>query len=216
MKTLIGTSLLMACVVLVLMGCSDNSTPVAAPGEQTSRLLGLSESLTKMGEDMHSATGSGHWRSVGVQSHIRCSFSAVQHSDGTTSGVVQNNDAGSVFRFHGTVFDLKVEGNRAKICWVMTSGAYTLPGGPTVDVTGMVASMIVADNGDGRSATESDLVSVVWFDVPGSYYPDISMTVEQLNALEIDAYLNAIYTHTGASYETWVLPAIDQGSVKVR
>jgi hypothetical protein len=129
---------------------------------------------------------------------------------------VQNDDAESVFRFHGTVDDLKVEGSRAKICWTMTSGAYTPPGGSSTDVTGMLASMIVVDNGEGNSATGNDLVSVVWFDMPGAYYPDISMTIEQLNALGIDEYLNAIYAHTGTSYDTWVLPSIDQGSVKVR
>ncbi len=216
MRTLDCVLLLMAGLTFVLPGCSDNSNSVMTPTEQAISVPGQDAGLAKMGDNLHSATGSGHWTLVGIQSHIRCSFSAVQHVDGSTGGQVQNNDAGSVFRFHGTVNDLKVEGNRAKICWMMIGGAYTPPGGFSTDLTGMLASMIVVDNGEAKTATGNDLVSVVWFDVPGAYYPTISMTIEQLNALGIDEYLSAIYALTGASYDTWVLPAIDQGSVKVR
>ena len=206
----------MASTALVLPGCSDDPDSVVSPDESAIVQPGPALDLAKRGEDLHSATGSGHWRLVGIQSRIRCSFSAIQHADGSTSGIVQNNDEGPIFKFHGSVFDLKVEGNRAKICWMMTRGAWTPPGGPDVDVTGMLASMIVIDNGQGNNATGSDLVSAIWFDAPGAYYPGISMTIEQLNALGIDDYLNAIYTLTGTSFETWVEPAIDQGSVKVR
>jgi len=216
MKTYSFAALLMATMGSVLLGCSDNSNSVTTPPEPAISAMGQTAGLAKMGDALHSATGSGHWRLVGVQSRIRCSFSAVRFADGTIRGEVQNNDDESVFRFHGTVNDLNVEGNRARICWTMTRGAYTPPGGPSVDVTGMLASMIVVDNGEGKTAPENDLVSVVWFDVPGAYYPAISMTVEQLNSLGIDDYLKAIYKMTGANYDTWVYPAIDQGSVKVR
>jgi hypothetical protein len=214
MKLLSCALLLMATMAFVLLGCADNPGPVAGSTDQ-----GISSSsatsLAKMGENMHSATGNGHWRVIGPQSRVRFCFSAIQHSDGSFSGEVRNNDEGPTLKFHGKVYDLKVEGNRAKICWKFTSGAYTPPGAPPWDLTGMPSAVVVVDNGGGKNGSGPDQVSLIWCDPPGTFYPAIGKTIEELNALGIDDYLHDVLILAGMSLNDY-LPDTDMGSVKVR
>jgi hypothetical protein len=146
---------------------------------------------------------------------VRFSFSAIQHGDGSFSGEVRNNDEGPTLKFHGKVFDLKVEGNRAKICWTFTSGAWTPPEAPPWPLTGMPAGVVVVDNGEGKTASGPDMVSLIWCDPPGTYYSAIGKTIEELNALGIDDYIHDVCILSGFSPTDYV-PAIDMGSVKVR
>ena len=207
MKTLYAIVLL-AFVGLAILGCSETTDQLIAPVEKVNTL-----SLEK--GVIHSATGSAHWRLIGTQSRVRFSFNAIQHSDGSFSGQVRNNDEGPTLKFHGEVYDLIVEENRAKICWTMTRGAWIAPDGTVFDLTGMIMCVVVVDNGEGNSESDPDLVSLIWGDPPGTYYPSISMTIEQLNGLGIDEYLDNILILTGMTYNDYV-PAIDQGSVQVR
>jgi hypothetical protein len=218
MKNLSLALLLMASMVFVLSGCSDNSNSVVTPSEQVTAATTSSGNLAKMGEDLHSATGNGHWRFVGTQSRVRCLFSAVQHKDGTCSGEVTNNDEGPTFKFHGKVYDLKVEGNRAQMWWKFTRGTNPPGGEPYLDLTGMLGTMVVVDNGNGNSATGGpDLVSLIWCDPPETYDGSLNppMTIEQIFALSTDEYINYVMNNFGMSYDQF-LPAIEMGSVTVR
>ena len=78
MKTLYAIVLL-AFVGLAILGCSESTDQLVAPVDKVSTL-----SLEK--GVLHSATGSAHWRTIGIQSRVRFSFSAIQHSDGSFLG----------------------------------------------------------------------------------------------------------------------------------
>jgi len=153
---------------------------------------------------------------IGPQTQVRFSFSAIQHADGSVTGEVQDKDGGPTLQFHGKVFDLKVDGNRAKISWTFTSGTVNPPLVPvTTDLTGWVASVVVIDNGEGNNATGPDMISRIYPAPPGTFFPPINMTIEQLNALGVADYLEKVLFLTGASYSHYVA-AIETGSVQVR
>jgi hypothetical protein len=196
---------LVAIIGLIFFSCSDEtSVPVASIS---------SNSISKMGDDMHSATGNGHWRIIGDESRVRFSFSAIQHGDGSFSGQVRNNDQGPTFKFHGVVYNLLVDDNLAKICFTFTSGVWTPPGGPSYDLTGCLGCVVVVDNDE---INEVDRVSLTWFDPPGTVYPTTPpMTIEEIFAQSIDDYINTVINLFGLTYDDF-LPEIEQGSVHVR
>lgn len=215
MRNLSCALLLLASVAFVVMGCSDSPNPVDAPSD----LLNSPSTLVKMGDILHSATGSAHWRVVGSQTRVRCLFSAIQHKDGTFSGEFQNNDVGPTFKCHATVHDLMVEGNTAKMCFTFSEGSRWLPGPgqPYVDISGWIGCMVVVDNGQGKNAVEPDRVSYVWFDPPGTHYETFTppLTIEQVHGLGITDFIDYVNVNFGMPYEVFVSP-IDQGSVEVR
>jgi hypothetical protein len=214
MKTLSLVVLLVASLAFVMLGCSDSPGPVVGPNDQAISATTSSSALAKMGADMHSATGNGHWRMIGTQSRVRFSFSAIQHADGSLSGEVRNNDEGPTFKMHARVWDLMVDGNTAKICFTFSKGSiYGPPGGPYTDISGWLACVVVVDNGDGKD-TEADLVSLVEGGPP-CYEYESGVTVEDLLAKNIDDFLAYILDWYQQPY-SWFMPAIDQGSVKVR
>jgi hypothetical protein len=215
MKVVSYALLLMASMAFVLVGCSDNSAPVVAPSEQAVATITSPGPLAKMGADMHSATGNAHWRIIGSQYRVRFSFSAIQHADGSITGEVRNNDEGPTFKMHAKVWDLKVEGNQAKICFTFSKGSiYGPPGGPYTDISGWLVCVVVVDNGEGKSATGPDIVSLVEGGPPGYEY-EPGVTVEDVLAMGIDEFLTYILNYYQQPY-SWFMPAIDQGSVQVR
>ena len=144
MKKLMCVLVSLTFVGLVLLGCTDSSDQLVVPVDKASTV-----SLEK--GVIHSATGSAHWKIVSSsgQSRVRFSFSAIQHSDGSFSGQVQNNDQGPTFNFHGNVFDLKVEGNIAKFAFKFTSGTYygiPLEDWYGVNISDLTAWCVVIDN----------------------------------------------------------------------
>jgi hypothetical protein len=200
--------ILFAIVGFALLSCMDETSPPVA-----SNSLNFSENIYKMGDDMHSATGNAHWRFIGTQSRVRFSFSAIQHKDGTFSGQVRNNDEGPTFKFHGEVYNLLVEDNRAIIAFTFSDGSiYSPPGGPIIDLSGWLGCVVVVDN----IGNENDVVSLIWGDPPGTIYPtNPPMTVEELFALNIDDYINTVLTLSGLTYNEF-MPTIEHGSVHVR
>jgi hypothetical protein len=195
-----------------LMSCSDNTDPIVGP---TSQKTTQDEAITlAKGALVHSATGSVHWKMIGFQSSVRCSFSAIQHKDGSISGQIQNNDGDQILRIHGVVFDLLVEGNSAKVCFTITKGALTMPGQPSMDLTGWVCGLVVVDNGEGKKATGPDLVSMIDGAPPGTLL-DAMLTIEDVVAMNVGDYIDFWTDLYGITYNDYVVP-FDNGSVQVR
>jgi hypothetical protein len=202
------------------VGCSDNSESLVPTNEQTNS----SVSLAKMGEDLHSVTGTGHWKSVpfGTQTQVRISYSAIRHRDGTVSGEVQDKDKGPMFNFHGKVTDLKVEGNIAKIEFMFTSGTYL--GVPLADYYGgdlsaVRAWLVAIDNGEGIHATSPDVSSgILWGDDAELEY-FLGKDVEYISNLGAVEFINYMTTEVlptlGIPPEAYLTP-VDNGSVQVR
>jgi hypothetical protein len=217
MKVLSCALLLMASMAFVLFGCSDNSNSLVTPNDQAIAPSTSHAVLAKMGEGIHSATGTGHAWYIWDRSPALCSFSAILHADGRCSGEIQDIDKGQPFYFHGKVYDLRVEENRARVSWKCTRGSWPAYGAP--DMTGWLGMMVVVDNGKGNGATEHDLMSMIWLDPPGTYYGELTppMTIEQIFAMEIDDYLNYIHSNFGLSYSEFMgesVPGIWQIEVR--
>ena len=217
MKTLSLALLLMACMAFVLVGCSDNSGSVSGPSGQAIPPQSAG-SLAKMGRDMHSVTGSAHWRSVPVtgQTNARYSFSAILHADGHSTGEVVTRDEGPIFYGHARVYDLKVDGNIGKMAFRFTRGNLNgfFPGDVAID--DIYGWCVVIDNGEGVNATGPDLVSMILF-TDGS---DIGTgTIPGLDAMQPQEFLDWMRDYLlpiyGVSYDEYLSPA-DNGSVKVR
>src|SRR5512147_2121732 len=105
MKTLMYVLVLLTFVALTLLGCADNTNPLATSKDNSISVKSGGD-LVKMGDELHSATGSAHWRFVNSQTQVRCSFSAIQHLNGSITGQVMNNDEGPTLKLHGEVYDL--------------------------------------------------------------------------------------------------------------
>jgi hypothetical protein len=223
MKTFSLVLLLIASMAFVLVGCSDNSTPVAGPTEQALSTAASSSSLAK-GGIINSVTGTGHWKSVpnSIQSNVRTSFSAIRHADGSVSGEVQSRDKGPLFAFHGKVIDLKVQGNIARLEFVFTRATYF--GAPLADYYGgdlsnVVAWFVVVDNGEGKKAGGPDCVSgVLWGDDAELQFV-LGMTVEEIRNMEVvefnDWMQNEVLPLLGVPSEDFFMP-VEKGSVQVR
>jgi hypothetical protein len=206
MKVLSLVLLLMASMAFVLVGCSDNSVPIAGPTGQAIS-SGSAASLAKLGEDLHSATGSGHVSDFGGEKvDLTFTFSAIQHKGGTSSGEVQVVVHPGL-KFHGKIFDLKVEDNRAKLSWTYTSGPWT----------GLYGCAIVEDNGEGIKATGPDkMAGFLWTD--GS---DIgTYTIPELIEMSPSEFIYwleyYIFPLIGLPPGTPALVPTDKGNVQVR
>jgi hypothetical protein len=208
MKTLYALVLL-AFLGLAILGCSDSSNPIVTPVEKAST-LSSNGSLDKDNGIIHSVTGSAHWRFILGQTNVRFSFSAIQHLNEEFSGQVNNLDEGYV-KLHGKVYDLEVEGNMAKICFIITRGSIMVEGEP-LDLAGWVCGFVVADLGNGNNA--GDKVSFIDGAPPGTIYPN-GMTIEQFNDQNLDDYLSNILSIYGWTLDEY-LPPIEYGNVNVR
>ena len=78
-----------------------------------------------------------------------------------------------------------------------------------------MASVVVVDNGEGKNGTGPEMISRIFPAPPGTFFPPISMTIEQLNALGVAEYLEKVFILTGTGYSTYVAP-VEMGSVQVR
>jgi len=155
MRTLSLALLLIASMAFVVPGCSENSSSVVTPSNQSLSLPVASVALEKGGV-VHSATGGGHVSDFwGQEFRWTFSFSAREFGDGGCSGEVQFVDHTGV-RFHGTIIDLNVIDNKAKLCWTSTSGPWV----------GLFGCAVVEDNGEGQNASGPDMMTgILWTDV---------------------------------------------------
>ena len=149
MKTLSCVLLLLASMAFVLVGCSDNSTPVGPPNASAQLSASVPVTLEKGVTVLHFAAGGGHLSDFwGGEVKWIFSFAAKQFGSDTYSGQVQFvDDAG--LKFHGTIINLNVVDNKAKLCWTFTSGPWA----------GLFGCAVVADNGEGRNATGPDMMT---------------------------------------------------------
>lgn len=156
MKALSFALMLMASLGFVLLGCSDNSAPVAGPTDQAITSSSSVADLAKGGV-LHSVTGSGHISLInGVTPYNeRWAVNAIQHSTTEFSGEVSYHDWVAGFKFHGKIIDLKVDelAHQAKVGWILTRDNIP-PEWGTFDYI----FMVIQDNGKG----ENDWVSYAW------------------------------------------------------
>jgi hypothetical protein len=204
MKTLSLLLLLLASMGLVLMGCSEKSFPLGSPTEQAFSAPSSHVSLGKGGAVVSSATGNGHVAEVySFVSKWSFSFTARRYADETSSGEVQFQSHMGL-KFHGTVVDLKVVNNRAKLCWTYLSGPWA----------GQFGCAVVEDNGEGKKATGPDMMTGFLFtdgiDIIQFGEPTIA-GITSWTPNEFIAWLEAYFTPPG----TALMPC-DQGNVQVR
>jgi hypothetical protein len=154
MRALSFALLLMASMAFVLLGCSENASLPVAPTDRALSTVTSPAVLAKGGTVLHTASGVARVREFwGEAVKFEFSFSAVQHDGGTSSGEVQMVDHAGL-KFHGKIFSLQVEGNRAKLNWTFTSGPWT----------GLYGCAVVEDNGEGGKAAPDMTTSVLWTD----------------------------------------------------
>lgn len=216
---------------LILAGCSDGAAPIAGPDGKVVPATTSAGIHAKMGEDVHSVTGSGHWNSVPREIKIlnRITYSAIRHADGKVSGEVEftyaegaSKDREIGFDFHAKVTDLKVEGNIAKIEFMFTRGTY---GGVPLadyyggDLSGVRAWMVAIDNGEGSHATSPDISSGILWGDDSELETYLGRDVGWISSLGAEDFIDYMTTEAlpilGYSPEAFFHPAGD-GSVQVR
>jgi hypothetical protein len=209
MKTLLSAVALTAFFIIAYFGCAENSDQAVNPVNEN--VVGI---LNK--ENLNSVTGSAHWRSVPVtgETNVRFSFNAIMHIDSTITGNVISRDDGPMMFGKARVYDLKVDGNIAKLSFQYWEG--NLGDFYGVDITSIFGWLVVIDNGEGVNGNGSDLCSMILF-TDGS---DVSpQTIESLNAMSPEEYLQIMQTYFlpiwGIPYDVFLSPP-DNGSIQVR
>jgi len=130
------------------------------------------------------------------------SFTANKYADETSSGQVQFQDHAGL-KFHGTITDLKVVGNKAKLHWTYMSGPWI----------GQFGCAVVEDNGEGRKATGPDKISgFLWTD--GSDIPPPT-TLEEIKGWSPDEFIAWVESTFLPPGFPALLPT-DGGNVQVR
>jgi hypothetical protein len=158
MKTYSLALLLVAMFAFVLLGCSENSAPVEASTDQAFSTAASPSALAKAGI-VASASGSAQmfFDENGLftvektgEKHVT-TFNAVEHDDGTCSGVVSIRITPAqkpTWAIKGEVVQVKVHDNKAKIIYKVIeadAGAEYLLDTYTV--------FLVIDNGEGQNAS---------------------------------------------------------------
>jgi hypothetical protein len=218
MKTLSLAVLLVASLAFVMLGCSDNSAPIAGPNDQALSSPTFSSSLAK-GGILNSVTGSAHYRSIPImgETNVTYSFTAIRHKDGTVSGEVLLRDKGPLFYGKANVYDLKVSGNMAKLAFHFVRGnlatyyPVTMP-----DISDIFGWLVVIDNGEGSEASDPDYCSMILF-TDGSDILD--KEISDVDNMEVATFLTWMHDILLPAYlipyDQYLAP-IDHGSVQVR
>lgn len=188
MKTLFVALLLMASMVFVLPGCSDDFNSPVAPGEQALPEPSSPSDLAKCGI-VHSAVGGGRGFSCpnfypGVYDGL-VTFSANQYTGGKVSGTLYHRDFVMGYSFYGKIIDMKVVdvegGKQAKLGWEITY-AKMPEGWPAQPRYGV---MIIQDNCNGEGEFHTGI-----FFFPETGWPGftaqqlIDMTPEEFIAVQ--------------------------------
>jgi hypothetical protein len=160
--------LLMASFLVVLMGCSDNSAPIVAPGDQVvvpDHVGGLAKSAV-----LASASGNAqlyldiNGNPTAERSDVLrvYTFNAREYADGSYAGEVTSLGAPcKQWYMKATVVQLKVKGNKAKVIFKPYKGAGLLEGAEDYFVC-----HLVVDNGEGAKTDSPDMGTVWWFFEP--------------------------------------------------
>jgi hypothetical protein len=226
MKTLSLALLLMASMAFVLLGCSDNSSPVVSPTDQVLSSPTASTGLAKAGvKAVNSLRGSANayyilwygpdgtlWGTIpgpkqkGGFYNVE-TIHADAYSDGTASGSFLYQylgklppDVGGGFfdKVEGKVIKLSVEGNKAFVVVEITNWKlWPLPAW---------FAQVFIDNGEGASS--SDELSE-WFVTPEGGSPDLWL------AMDPDAFISWS-TDQLQGTDVPVLFPIDHGNIQVR
>ena len=228
MKTLSLPLLLIASVAFVLLGCSDNSSQLVTPSDQTNLTASTSGTLAKA-EIRHSLTGSANSYNI-VYVHPEfgtCivpgpkakggfynvqTINAIEHSDGSFSGSYLSQLQGKIPEeiaaqggffgtVHGKVIQFMVdEGGQAKVVVEITKWNGPLP-------AWMVEVFI--DKGEGRSPEMPDRMSSWWVDfTPEARDFYLGLTPQQYIDWEWDI-LEHIFPWMGATV------IIDNGNIQL-
>jgi hypothetical protein len=199
--------LLMASFLVVLMGCSDQSDPVASPIDQTVASENPTSSLGKSDCVMHEVMGSIFWKTIpltGQTDEINV-FSAVRSPRGKLVGQIYLRDAGPQVVFEGYAIDLKVVQNKAKICYTITKGTWAL-GSPPTDIKGSLVCLVAIDHGS------HDEVSLCMVTDGTEIVP---MTKQGVIDMSPDEYVKWAMDFFGVTY-TQLFPPLTRGLVVVK
>ncbi len=211
MKILQLALLLIASLAFVLIGCSDTPTSMSAGPAQG---LNTPTGFAKVGAVIHTATGCARIRAFwGYSYKTEFSFCATLTLQGISSGEVVMTDqsslksGGEISKFRGEIFNLQVEGNRAKLNWTYTSGPWT----------GMYGCTVVEDNGEGAKAGPDMASAFLWTDGSdlGGY------TISQVIAMSPNEYIGWLEDYVfvelmGMPAGTPALEPTDHGNVQVQ
>jgi hypothetical protein len=165
MKNLSVALLLMASMALVMVGCTDKSSTLVTPSDQTITASRSPASLSK-GALVASASGTAQLyldldgNPTAERSDVLrvYAFNAREYADGSYSGEITTLGAPyKQWNFKGTVIQLMVQENKAK----MLFRPYKT-GGLAAGAEDYIFCHLVVDNGEGANAESPDMGTVWW------------------------------------------------------
>ncbi len=207
MRTIPFVLLLMASMVFVLLGCSDNSSPIASPGELGPASASSQMGLAKGGV-LHSATGNASVFLDGKS--FTFAFNAQERGDGSYNGEYQiyvHAQPPEWGKIHGKVMSLKVYdwygGKAAVIGTIETKSGYP----------GFYDAFMVVDRGEGVNSTPDMYTTSI-------YWSESLSDAQAVWNMNPDEVINAIVQQQ-ASFGYVVTPEqvlipIQMGNVQVR
>jgi len=201
MRTISRAMLLMAGIMFVLMGCSDQ---LSSPS--TRSLEGSAPALAK--KPIHSAAGSAQmfiWEgpnSVELPLRTHFNFNAKELQDGCYSGTVKVQEPNGAEVAHATVVNLKVDGNKAKLEYLFISGE--------ARYVGRYAFTVVIDNGEGANSGVPDKITIT-----AIYEDEPFPTLEDWRAMSPDEFIAFIQT-AQPFIPVYVVQDVDGGIIQVR
>jgi len=212
MKILSVALLVMASMAFVLSGCSDKSGPIVAPTDQAMS-SGSTAGPSKTDCQLHSAAGTAYWKTLPFtgETQEKNVFSAIRLPNGKIAGEIWERDAVPQVVFDGKATDLKVSGNKAKMCYKITNGTWAL-GVPPQDIKGFFACIVVIDQGHGSSPSQRDEVSLTLVTDGSDIAPT---TISEVVAMTPDQYIAWVSSTFGITNSDF-FPRIDRGLVEVR
>jgi hypothetical protein len=233
-KTLSLALLLMAGMAFVLLGCSDNSNSVVTPNDQVAS-SGSATSLAKIGEDLHSVTGTAHTYNIVVPElgafipgpkekggvYNTLIVNAIEHSDHSVSGklvsqmhgIPPEGQWGWGTKVEGRIIRVAIQGNRALVVF-----QHTLFVGP--DGTNMVTpetpwwgAMAFIDKGEGKNSPRD--AAAAWWSSPME--ADLTLWLSQSPQEYVDwtlLQLGDVLDPWYPDFNGWF--PIDNGNIQVR
>lgn len=214
MKAFLFAVLLMATMGFVLLGCSDNSTPLVSPNDAVVSSATTAPSLAKGCAGVGSATGGGEFKAPGgavtMFSSVKFAFTAWKHKGGASGGEVEMNlvgmDRSLGGKFHAKVKDAKFHGNVAMF-WAELKTQIFAPFFPDFPNATWKTIIVVTDNGEGKKAIR-DRMSNPWFTseeiFPGEF--------DQYWAMSAEEFLASIPTSIGTPSDY----PLARGNIEVR
>ncbi len=213
MKTILVALTLGAILGGALVGCSDTSAPITAPSDQTVAIQSTITSLAKTDcIGYHSVVGNAYFRTIPLtgETNEHLVFGATRSRNGKLSGEVHLKDDGPQVIFDGYAIDLKVVGNKAKICYTITKGTWAL-GTPPMDIKGFFVCLVAIDNGSGRHGG-NDEVSLCAVTDGSDIVP---MTIKGVTDMSPDDYVKWALGYFGVTHLQF-FPILERGRVEIR